>query len=171
MPGCGPTEGTLAHAAKGFNFASDRKLPDHSGQHSWLLMELQTSQGGHAGPLATAESTDHGYASIRAGPQSDRRRWPGRLCEVHTVPGCTMERKQEARVSVMLCACSGPAVLLWHVPSTRALLWTVHPLPWKWHPLIAVASFSRIMWATTEEKWFKDGRKTTKTSLGCWIGL
>lgn len=123
MPGCGPTEGTLAHAAKGFNFASDRKLPDHSGQHSWLLMELQTSQGGHAGPLATTESTHHGYMSIGAGPQSHQRRRPGHLCEVQTAPGCTMgegKRPESAWCYVH--------VLLRHVGSCCATL-TCDPLP------------------------------------------
>lgn len=167
-PGCGPTEGASARAAKGFNFASDRKLPDHSGQHSWLLMELQTSQGGHAG-----------------------HRWKHRPW-VRQHQSWTTEQQKEVTWSFMLSthgtrmhygkkARGQPACCYVHVMQVGSCCATltctlyqssaVHPRPWKWHPLMAVPSFSRIMWAAAEEKRFKDGRKPTKTSLGGWISL
>lgn len=131
MPGCGPPEGTLTHAAKGFHLASDRKLPDHSGQHSWLLMELQTSQGGHAGPPGHRWQhlpwvREHQSWSTEGEKEVT---WSFMWSTLSTRMHYGKKARGQSQRDTMCMFCSdtsGPAVLLWHVPSRRALLCTVH---------------------------------------------
>lgn len=131
MPGCGPPEGTLTHAAKGFHLASDRKLLDHTRQHSWLLMELQTSQGGHAGPPGHRWQhlpwvREHQSWSTEGEKEVT---WSFMWSTLSTRMHYGKKARGQSQRDTMCMFCSdtsGPAVLLWHVPSRRALLCTVH---------------------------------------------
>ena len=61
----------------------------------------------------------------------------------------------------------------WVLPSTWMLLWHLpeHCTPFHGNGLMAVASFSRIMHCATKQKWFRNGLRSTTTSLRCWLGL
>ena len=94
------------------------------------------------------------------------RRLPGE----HMAPGCTMERRQAGRGSVMLFAMFywvilGPAI---HVDATLTctLLQNIYTLSWKWYSLLAVASFSRIMPQNKNSGIrFRNGLRNTTTRM------
>ncbi len=77
-----------------------------------------------------------------------------RLTGEHMAPGCTMGRRQAGGGSVMLWAMLGWETLgpAFHVDVTS---------------LVAVTSFSRIIYPATKQKWLRYGLRRTSTSLMC----
>ncbi len=55
------------------NAVSDGKMSEYTVQCSLLCMGLHSQ----CWPLSTTESANSGHVSIRTGPQSNGRRWPG----------------------------------------------------------------------------------------------
>ncbi|ROL49569.1 hypothetical protein DPX16_15895 [Anabarilius grahami] len=100
---------TVAQIAQEVNAGSDRKVSEYTVHHGLLPMGLHSH---------TAESTNSEHVSIRTGPRSNGKSWPGlmvlhhmdgrvhvrRLPGKHMAPGCTMGRRQAGGGSVMLWA-------------------------------------------------------------------
>ena len=127
--------------------------------------------------------------------RSNGRRWPGLMNHFffyitwmsgcvrclpgeHMAPKCTKKiswwTQCDALGNVLLGnlgSCHQCSMLLWHVPPTWALLQTTCTLSWKRYSLMAVASFSRIMLRATKQQWFRNGLRSTTTSLRCWVVL
>ena len=142
---CGPIQQTaiVVQIAKEVNDGSDRKVLEYTARCSLLRMGLQSSQGAHADPCPLPKAPTMGM-------------WASELDHG------AMEEESWVLPSIWI---------LWHIPPTWTLLQTVYTLSWKQYSLMAVASFSRIMHRATKQKWFRNGLRSTATSLRCWVVL
>ena len=134
-------------------------------------------------PLSTAKSANNGHISIRTGPQSNARKWPGLIshiffymtwmtgCVCH-IPGGTHGTKMYCGRKASrwrLCDALGN-VLLGNLGFCHpcGCYFDIYHLPMhccRPYSLMAVASLGRIMRQPTKQKWFRNGLRSTTMSL------
>ncbi len=124
-------------------------------------------------PLSTVESANNGCVSIRAGPQSNGIRWPGLINHVFfyitwmamcvSYLGKTWHQDALVKKASGQRQCDALGIVL------LGNLGSCHPCGC--FLMVALASFRRIMRPATKQKWFRNGLRSTTTSLRCWLGL
>jgi len=131
-------QATVAQIAQEVNAGSDRKMSEYTVHHSLMHMGLHSRW-----PLSTTESSNSGHMSIRTGPQSNGRRWPGLMNHVFfyitRMAGCVCvaslgntwhqdalwEEGKPAEAVWCFGKCS--AGKPWVLPSMWMLIWHVPP--------------------------------------------
>ncbi len=101
---------TVAQIDQEVNVGSDGKVSEYTVHHSLLCMGLHSCRPVRVPMLTPLHLRKH-HVSIRTGPWSNGRRWPGLMNHVffyitwmageHKVPGCTMGRRQAVKPWVL----------------------------------------------------------------------